>query len=137
MNCADVEAEARESRYDPSSLNVNFRIDFSELKHKRLPRAAGAAVAGLPNVEVTSIVGEELLSAGLNAIHTVGRASLVAPRLVVLKLTPSDPAAAAAAAVGLVGKGIVYDTGGLNLKGNGGRLMKCDMAGAAGIIGSA
>ena len=78
---------------------------------------ARAAVAGIPNVRVYSIVGNELLAAGLNAIHTVGRASLVEPRLVVLELTPTDPMAAAAPPIGLVGKGIVYDTGGLNLKG--------------------
>eukprot|EP01046_Picozoa_sp_COSAG06_P028045 COSAG06_NODE_2505_length_6750_cov_3.393926_7_plen_416_part_00 len=70
MNCDAVEAEAR------------------------------AAVDGLPNVTVRSIVGDELLAAGLNAIHTVGRSSLVEPRLVVLKLTPSDPSAAAAAPIG-------------------------------------
>ena len=73
MNCDAVEAEAR------------------------------AAVADLPNVEVLSIVGEELKEAGLNAIHTVGRTSLVEPRLVVLKLTPTDPDAAAASPIGLVG----------------------------------
>ena len=78
---------------------------------------ARAAVAGIPNVRVDSIVGDELLAAGLDAIHTVGRTSLVAPRLVVLELTPTDPMAAAAPPIGLVGKGIVYDTGGLNLKG--------------------
>ena len=77
---------------------------------------ARAAVEGIPNVEIHSIVGEELLAAGLNAIHTVGRTSLIEPRLVVMKLTPTDPTAAAAPPIGLVGKGIVYDTGGLSLK---------------------
>jgi leucyl aminopeptidase len=58
------------------------------------------------------------------------------PRLVVLQLTPTAPKAALAPPVGLVGKGIVYDTGGLNLKGNGGRGMKDDCAGAAAALGA-
>jgi|EP01043_Picozoa_sp_COSAG02_P004887 leucyl aminopeptidase len=77
---------------------------------------ARAAVEGVPNVQVYSIVGQELLAAGLNAIYTVGRTSLIEPRLVVMELTPTDPTAAAAPPIGLVGKGIVYDTGGLSLK---------------------
>ena len=60
-------------------------------------------MADLPNVELLSIVGEELKEAGLNAIYTVGRTSLVEPRLVVLKLTPTDADAAAASPIGLVG----------------------------------
>ncbi len=77
---------------------------------------ARATMEGVPNVHIYSIVGDELLTAGLNAIHTVGRTSLIEPRLVVMELTPTDPTAAAAPPIGLVGKGIVYDTGGLSLK---------------------
>ena len=58
------------------------------------------------------------------------------PRLVILKYTPEDAAQAAAPPIGIVGKGIVYDTGGLNLKSNGGRQMKGDMAGSAATLGA-
>ncbi len=72
-------------------------------------------------------VGEKLLQRGFPAIHAVGRASPRAPRL--LKLTwgrPGDPL------VVLIGKGVCFDTGGLNLKPSGSmRWMKKDMGGAA------
>ncbi len=78
-------------------------------------------------------VGDELLSAGFPAIHTVGRASIDAPRL--LSLTWGD---AAHPRVTLVGKGVCFDSGGLDLKPSSNmRLMKKDMGGAAQVIGLA
>lgn len=91
-------------------------------------------LAGVPNMEITSIVGEELRTAGLGGIYNVGRAAVVPPRLVILKYTPPTASQAAAPAIGIVGKGIVYDTGGLNLKSNGGRGMKGDMSGSAATL---
>ena len=97
---------------------------------------ARLVLEGVPNVTIEAIVGDDLLMNGLGAIHAVGRTSLSPPRLVVLTLTPTDPAAATQPPIALVGKGIVYDTGGLNLKGNGGRGMKDDMSGAGAVIGA-
>jgi leucyl aminopeptidase len=73
------------------------------------------------------IEGEQLLAENYPTIHAVGRASTRAPRLV--DIVWGDPAAPK---VTLVGKGVCFDTGGLDLKPAGGmRLMKKDMAGAA------
>lgn len=71
--------------------------------------------------------GEELLDQNFPMIHAVGRASDEAPRLVELNWgNDSDPK------ITLVGKGICFDTGGLNLKpGNAMNLMKKDMGGSA------
>lgn len=78
-------------------------------------------------------VGDELLSANFPAIHAVGRAAISAPRL--LSLTWGD---AAHPKVTLVGKGVCFDTGGLDIKSAYGmRLMKKDMGGAAHVIGLA
>lgn len=78
-------------------------------------------------------VGDELLRDNFPAIHAVGRASVSAPRL--LSLTwgnSSNPR------VTLVGKGVCFDTGGLDLKSASGmRIMKKDMGGAAHVIGLA
>ncbi len=81
---------------------------------------------------VTAVVGEELLSANLPLIHTVGAGSARRPRLVDLRWGEAGPR------LTLVGKGVVFDTGGLNLKpGNSMALMKKDMGGAATALGLA
>jgi leucyl aminopeptidase len=79
------------------------------------------------------IVGDELLAENYPTIHAVGRASVRAPRLV--DIVWGDPAAPK---VTLVGKGVCFDSGGLDLKtASGMRLMKKDMAGAAIVLGLA
>ena len=79
------------------------------------------------------IVGDDLLTQNYPTIHAVGRAAARAPRLV--DITWGDPAAPK---VTLVGKGVCFDTGGLDLKtASGMRLMKKDMAGAAIVLGLA
>jgi leucyl aminopeptidase len=71
-----------------------------------------------------------LLSANFPAIHAVGRASSAAPRLVELRWSPPD--GEACPLVTLVGKGVCFDSGGLDIKpGAGMALMKKDMGGAA------
>ena len=77
-----------------------------------------------------SIVGDDLLKQNFPAIHAVGRASHRAPRL--LKLQWGD---ASHPHVALVGKGVCFDTGGLDIKpADGMRWMKKDMGGAAHAI---
>jgi leucyl aminopeptidase len=81
-------------------------------------------------------VGEGLLAANFPAIHAVGRASSEAPRLVELRWTP--PGGAAYPTVTLIGKGVCFDSGGLDIKpGAGMALMKKDMGGAAVALGLA
>jgi len=92
-----------------------------ELEH------AARALAKAHTAKFTVIEGIDLLKKNFPMIHAVGRASDRAPRLIDIKWgKKSDPA------ITLVGKGIVFDTGGLNLKpGNSMTLMKKDMGGAA------
>ena len=74
-------------------------------------------------------VGEELLAANFPAIHAVGRASTREPRLIELRWKPH---AGPYPRLTLVGKGVCFDSGGLDLKsGSGMALMKKDMGGAA------
>ncbi len=75
-------------------------------------------------------VGEELLAANFPAIHAVGRASSAAPRLLELRGAPRG--AEGLPRLTLVGKGVCFDSGGLDIKpGAGMALMKKDMGGAA------
>ena len=78
-------------------------------------------------------VGDRLLAAGFPAIHAVGRAASRAPRLIELNWgSPRHPR------LTLVGKGVCFDSGGLDLKSaDGMRLMKKDMGGAANALGLA
>ena len=93
--------------------------------------ARGLAEAHGAAASVT--VGEALLHANYPAIHAVGRASARAPRLVDLLWGAED-----APRVTLVGKGVCFDSGGLDLKTAAGmRLMKKDMGGAALMLGLA
>ncbi|MEM7288763.1 MAG: leucyl aminopeptidase family protein [Pseudomonadota bacterium] len=80
--------------------------------------------------KVSVIKGDALLAKNFPMIHTVGRASDDPPRLVDLTWgNVKHPK------VTLVGKGVVFDTGGLNIKpGNSMALMKKDMGGAANTI---
>nr|WP_254601072.1 leucyl aminopeptidase family protein [Caulobacter sp. S45] len=79
------------------------------------------------------VTGEDLLEQNYPAIHAVGRAATLAraPRLIEMVWTGPD-AGEAAPHVVLVGKGVVFDTGGLDIKPSSGmRNMKKDMGGAA------
>jgi leucyl aminopeptidase len=79
------------------------------------------------------IEGDELLAQNFPMIHAVGRASPRAPRLIDLIWGRDD-----APKVTLVGKGVAFDTGGLNIKpGSSMTLMKKDMGGAAAAIATA
>ncbi len=79
---------------------------------------------------VSSVVGEDLLTENFPMIHAVGRASPRAPRLVDLRWQPT--AGKNLPKITIVGKGICFDTGGLDLKPPAAMLlMKKDMGGAA------
>ncbi|SCY29094.1 leucyl aminopeptidase family protein [Paracoccus tibetensis] len=79
-------------------------------------------------IEVTT--GEALLQQNLPLIHAVGRAAAEAPRLIDIRLGDEG------ALLAIVGKGVCFDTGGLNLKpGASMALMKKDMGGAATALG--
>jgi len=91
------------------------------------------AFAARHKMKVKAVVGDELLEQNFPMIHAVGRAAAEAPRL--LDLTwgrASDPK------ITLVGKGVTFDTGGLDIKPSSGMLlMKKDMGGAANVLGLA
>ncbi|WJY22391.1 leucyl aminopeptidase family protein [Fontisubflavum oceani] len=94
--------------------------------------AAMRDLAGRFGAEVTATEGEALIGANLPLIHTVGRAATRAPRLLDMTWGNSGPT------LTLVGKGVCFDTGGLNLKpGASMGLMKKDMGGAATVLGLA
>lgn len=85
------------------------------------------------NAHVKSICGDELLTQNFPMIHAVGRASNIAPRLIELQWGQENHPK-----ITLVGKGVTFDTGGLDIKSaNNMLLMKKDMSGSAHILGLA
>ncbi|MDZ4843775.1 MAG: leucyl aminopeptidase family protein [Hyphomicrobium aestuarii] len=89
--------------------------------------AAVRSLAALHGASVSVIAGDDLLAKNFPLIHAVGRASSRAPRLIDMTWGVED-----ARKVTLVGKGIVFDTGGLDIKSSSGMLlMKKDMGGSA------
>lgn len=95
--------------------------------------AATAHLAKQYQAKFQQIVGKQLLKNNLAAIYTVGRASDDAPRLLDLRWgSKKNPK------ITLVGKGVCFDTGGLDIKTAAGmQLMKKDMGGAAHVLGLA
>ena len=90
-------------------------------------------VAVQHDAKFKQVVGDDLLKAGFPSVHAVGRAATRAPRLIELNWgKPRDPK------LTLVGKGVCFDSGGLDIKGaDGMRWMKKDMGGAATALGLA
>jgi leucyl aminopeptidase len=99
------------------------------------PEALEAACATLASefgARMETIKGKALLEQNFPMIHAVGRASAEAPRLIDMRWGEAGPT------LTLVGKGVCFDTGGLNLKpGASMGLMKKDMGGAATVLGLA
>ncbi len=92
--------------------------------------AAAEGVAGRYGAQVRQYVGDELLDRGFPAVHAVGRASSGTPRLIEFHWgEPGHPL------VALVGKGVCFDSGGLDIKPPASMLlMKKDMGGAACVL---
>jgi leucyl aminopeptidase len=94
---------------------------------------AARTLAARHGASIHTVVGDNLLTANFPLIHAVGRAAARPPRLI--DLTWGDPDHPK---VTLVGKGVCFDTGGLDIKPESGMLnMKKDMGGAASMLGLA
>jgi leucyl aminopeptidase len=96
--------------------------------------AERATAAGL-TVEVMDLAA--IREAKLGGVLAVNQGSEEEPRFVTITYTPADADAAARPSLGLVGKGITFDSGGLSIKPAEGMMtMKNDMGGAAAVLGA-
>ncbi len=92
--------------------------------------AAARDLAARHGATINVLAGDELLAQNFPMIHAVGRAGAQAPRLLDLRFPGKGPK------VTLVGKGVCFDTGGLDIKPPSSMLlMKKDMGGAASVLG--
>src|SRR6266508_5995939 len=116
---------------------VNFARDLANAPPNELT-PAGLAERGagldLPHLSSEALEPGRIDELGMGALAAVGRASANGPRLIVLRYDPPSPARAALT-LGLVGKAITFDAGGISLKPALKMYdMKGDMAGGAGVI---
>ncbi|MCU0976890.1 MAG: leucyl aminopeptidase family protein [Steroidobacteraceae bacterium] len=122
---ADVEHALRAGEADALARDL-VNTPAADMGPEQLA-AEAAALASRHGAKLGVLSGAALLDAGLEAIHTVGRAGPQAPRLIDLTWGELDHPR-----VTLVGKGVCFDSGGLDLKAASAMLlMKKDMGGAA------
>ncbi|WP_455466303.1 leucyl aminopeptidase family protein [Bartonella sp. B39] len=135
------------------SIHVNDMVDFDELQRLYKTVFFVRDLINIPandmnpdtletesrqlgetyKAHVESIRGDELLTHNFPMIHAVGRASSTAPRLIELRWGQENHPK-----ITLVGKGVSFDTGGLDIKSaNNMSLMKKDMGGGAHVLGLA
>ncbi len=142
LTVAAVDGQGRSLKADPRAEAVVEATRWAaslvdrpaaELSPADFVTEARKGLRGLKGVKVDVVQGQQLVREGLGGLLGVGRAAKVAPRLLVLDHGPKR----AKRTVALVGKGVVYDTGGLSLK-TGGHMcgMKGDMGGGAAVLGA-
>ena len=89
-------------------------------------------LAARHGADISVIAGQELLERNFPMIHAVGRAAAQVPRLIDIRFPGDGPL------LTLIGKGVCFDTGGLDIKPSSSMaLMKKDMGGAANVLGLA
>ena len=128
INLARIEAQIEATYLTRALINAPA--------NEMLPTQLASATQHLAEqykAEFEQIIGDQLLAEHYPLIHAVGRASTDAPRYLKMRWgKPSDPH------IAIVGKGVCFDSGGLDIKPSSGmRWMKKDMGGAAHALGLA
>ena len=117
------------------SINA-ARVLINEPGNYLTPRVMAdkaASLAAVPGITAEILDEKQIAGLKMGLLLGVARGSIEPPRLLVLRYSP--PNAPANHTLGLVGKGITFDTGGLSLKpADGMERMKDDMAGGASVV---
>ncbi|MCL2595620.1 MAG: leucyl aminopeptidase [Promicromonosporaceae bacterium] len=130
---AEVLAEAVHATRDlvNTPSNLLFPATFAEAAKAAVKDATAKGAKGL---KVTVLDDRALLAGGYGGIMGVGQGSARPPRLVKVAYTPAK-ASGDMAQIGLIGKGITFDTGGISIKPSASmEQMTMDMAGAAAVL---
>ena len=124
---ARVSAEAANRARDLQSTPAN------SMKPEDLAARAEEIAAGSDQLSVEVLGPAELAEKGMGGLLAVSQGGPVEPRMIVLRYSGGG----SGATLGLVGKGVTFDTGGISLKpGAGMHEMKYDMSGAAAVLES-
>ncbi|MGE5358343.1 MAG: leucyl aminopeptidase [Bacteroidales bacterium] len=132
---AEVDAAARRGRVLAESANAAREL-VNEPGNRLRPEefaARAAALAAAADLRVEVVEDDRLVDLGMGLLLGVGRGSEQPPRLLVVRYQPA--AASRGPVLGLVGKGVTFDTGGISIKPSQGmERMKDDMAGGAAVV---
>jgi len=117
----------------------NFARDLvNEPSNKLTPRVLAEkalAMATETGLEVEILDEKKIADLKMGALLSVAQGSVEPPRMIVITYTPANPKPGAPV-IGLVGKAVTFDTGGISIKpADGMEKMKYDMAGGATMIG--
>jgi leucyl aminopeptidase len=126
------------NKYDTICQGVYLARDLingnaDEVNPQYLAEVAETLAKTFPKVKTTIFDKKRIEKEGMGLLLAVNRGSIVPPAFIVVEYKGS---AKTKNHVVIVGKGITYDTGGLNLKVSGMEMMKCDMGGAAVVLGT-
>ena len=117
------------------SINA-ARVLINEPGNYLTPRVLAdkaASLASVPGISAEILDERKIEELGMGLLLGVARGSIEPPRILILKYVPDG--APSKQTLGLVGKGITFDTGGLSLKpADGMERMKDDMAGGASVV---
>ena len=108
--------------------------------NKAIPEVLGQWARNSGNrfgYKTTVFSKKKIISTGLHALLAVNRGSEYAPAFVIMEYKPKNVGKKKLPKVGLVGKGVTFDTGGISIKGHQNmHYMKSDMGGAAAVLGA-
>ncbi len=131
----DAAAPAATGRATGESINA-ARVLVNEPGNFLTPRILAEkaqSLAAVPGITAEVLDERAIAALGMGLLLGVARGSVEPPRLLVLRYEPEG--APAGQTLGLVGKGVTFDTGGLSLKpADGMERMKDDMAGGATVV---
>ena len=133
---ADPTSEAASRALVVAEAQALVRDLVNEPANVLYPETFAAFAASLASDTMTVTVWDEsrIEAEGMGGLHAVGRGSARQPRFVHMHYRPEGEPITS---VALVGKGVTYDSGGMSLKtSDSQQIMRCDMAGAATVVGA-
>ena len=135
----DVEAAARRGALLAACTNVARELsnEPANLFTPRVFADRALELASGPRTSVEVLTEEAIASRGMGLVRGVGQGSVEPPRVIVMRYEPEGTGDGAGPVLGLVGKGVTFDTGGISIKPSEGMgLMKHDMSGGAAVVGA-
>ncbi len=136
---ADVAAAARRGALLAGCTNVARELS-NEPANLFTPRVFADRALDLatgPRTTVEVLAEEAIDSRGMGLVRGVAQGSVEPPRVIVMRYEPEEAGDGTGPVLGLVGKGVTFDTGGISIKPSEGMgLMKHDMSGGAAVVGA-